>query len=502
MSAHSVTSNIVLSISWAGGHREGQTARRRRGDHPCAALWPCILLVLALIFPVFARAQSTENVLYTFSGTDGSQPAGQLTKDCQGNLYGVTTIGGGTPTGCVNQGCGVVFELSPPAGGVGAWTGKTLYSFTGGSDGGEPNGGMVLDAQGNLYGTTVYGGNTAACPALYSYQIPGCGVAFKLSPSGGGGAWTETVLYAFAGPASGGFGADGYGPNGVIFDSSGDLYGATRYGGTCEGTEPYGCGTAFELTPPSGGAGPWSETVLYDFADFHGTYPTGSLVFDASGDLYGDATFGTTTSLGNNCVWGLTEDWPGCGLVFELSPQGSGSPWKETILDAFTNQDWYTLSPSGSIAFDHAGNLYVITNDQSSPWLAGSVLELIPPAGSGTWTETVLYRIPTNGDDGLFPLGGPLIDADGNIFAVMQAGGGDTGRGAVFEVRPNGLTPMATTISLASTPNPATYGQNVTFTATVSPASGPTGSVSFFSDSNYWLICGAVPLARISHQMI
>src|SRR5579864_731596 len=135
---------------------------------------------------------------------------------------------------------------------TGAWAApkyKVLYTFTGGSDGGSPVAGVVLDKAGNLYGTT-YDGGVAQC-------VNGCGVVFELTPSAGRG-WKQSVLYSFGGGADGG---KPYG--GVIMDGSGAIYGTTAYAGTFEkGCDPYGCGVAFELTPNSGG---WAETVLHSF---------------------------------------------------------------------------------------------------------------------------------------------------------------------------------------------------------------------------------------------
>src|ERR1022692_2386533 len=149
-------------------------------------------------------------VLYTFAGSpDGRSPNGQLIADDAGNLYGTTEFGGASDNGAI-------FELSPPAAKGGKWTETVLYSFTGGSDGLSPNPGLVLDKSGSLYGTTFGGGNCS------SY----CGVIFRLlPPHTPGGAWTETVLHAFGGPN----GRDGGGPSGsLVFDKAGDLSGTTE----------------------------------------------------------------------------------------------------------------------------------------------------------------------------------------------------------------------------------------------------------------------------------
>ena len=174
-------------------------------------------------------ASGTESVLYNFGcGSDGCTPYGGLVFDGQGNLFGTTRQGAGN--GCGGGGCGTVFKLTPDG------RETVLYRFTGGTDGGAPFAGLILDGDGNLYGTTFVGGDLA-CGSGY-----GCGTVFKIGPSG-----SETVLYAFAG------GVDGAAPyGGVVRDPQGNLYGTTLYGGlgTCApGGAITGCGVVFKLTP-------------------------------------------------------------------------------------------------------------------------------------------------------------------------------------------------------------------------------------------------------------
>jgi uncharacterized repeat protein (TIGR03803 family) len=208
--------------------------------------------------------------LYSFhadSLTDGSFPFGGVTIDAAGNLYG-TTDGGGT------YGSGTVFELSPTAGG--SWVEKVLHAFeSNGTDGGLPTGGLILDAAGNLYGTTASGG---------AYNS---GTVFELTPAGEGN-WTETVLHNFNDD-----GMDGFGPRAsLIFDTAGNLYGTTILGGT------YGYGTVFELTPAGGGI--WTETLLHSFAGSpdDGANPVAGLVIGTSGILYGTTNVGGTYHYG------------------------------------------------------------------------------------------------------------------------------------------------------------------------------------------------------------
>ncbi len=183
----------------------------------------------------------TETVLYSFSGgADGGTPYAGLVADQHGNLYGTTFNGGGSCN------CGVVFELIPNQ--DGSWTESVLWTFTGGSDGGWPFSGMIIDSQGNLYSTTTAGGLAGGCSAT-GYE-PGCGTVFKMSPNGSG--WTESVLWTFSG------GSDGSYPLGpVVMDEQGNLYGAAYFGGDLNATNPacapsgspVGCGVVFKLTP-------------------------------------------------------------------------------------------------------------------------------------------------------------------------------------------------------------------------------------------------------------
>ena len=243
-----------------------------------------------------------ETVLHDFAGSDGWFPNGSLVADKAGNLYGTTVYGG--PNGCSGLGCGVAFELERGTGGK--WTYTILhYFFQQQGDGLQPYAGMIFDMLGNLYGTTSGGGNLSACA-----DEGGCGVVFELSPYGKG-TWTETIVYAFDGK-------DGVGPMApVIFDSSGDLCGTTQYGGANKS------GTVFRLA--SGENGQWSEEVLHSFNNFgtrDGYEPIYGVTFDTLGDLFGATPFGGTVG---------EQGW---GTAFKLAPAGGGK-WKETILRTF-----------------------------------------------------------------------------------------------------------------------------------------------------------------------
>jgi uncharacterized repeat protein (TIGR03803 family) len=219
----------------------------------------------------------TETTLHNFNTVNRGEPQSYsgLILDGAGNLYGTATVGG-------SYGAGSVFELSPAEGG--GWTETVLHNFNDvRKEGGEPHGGLVFDAAGNLYGTASIGG-------------PGnWGVVFELTLAGDG-TWKETILHSFNR-----YGPYGSGPNaGLIFDGDSNLYGTTAYGG------PWESGTVFELTPAGGGV--WTETTLYAFqhkGGKDGHFPFGGLVFDTAGNLYGTTREGGTDGL---------------GTVFEITP--------------------------------------------------------------------------------------------------------------------------------------------------------------------------------------
>jgi len=211
---------------------------------------------------------------------------------------------------------------------------------------------------------------------------------------------TETVLYTFC---ASGFGcSDGAIPNSPLTpDGKGNFYGATVTGGT--GPDEC-CGTVFELSP--NGSGGWIETVLYSFTGYEGlSYPTGSLVFDGAGNLYG-------TAEGNGAH--------GWGAVFKLSPGSVGASWTETTLYSFAGGT-DGANPSSGVVIDAAGNLYGTTGAGGSGG-SGTVFELSPSGGG--WTEQVIYNTDTSWYAGL------TMDSGGSIFGVSQS--------QVFELQTNG----------------------------------------------------------------
>ena len=281
----------------------------------------------------------TEKV-HSFNGQDGDTPRAAVILDSSGNLYGTTYYGGsGT---CWNEsasGCGTVFELKPKTGG--GWSEKVLYDFQNDSkDGNYPQAGVIFDAAGNLYGTTLGGG------------AGGYGTAFELMPAKVG-TWTEKVLHNFDSKDGGGGPKDS-----LIFDSSGNLYGTITGSGNCNSSN--GCGSVFELMPKTGGA--WTAKVLHKFNGTDGDYPGGGVILDASGNL-----FGTTEQGGNMTCNG------GCGIVFELTHRAGGG-WTETVLHNFNGSDGE--SPNG-LSFDSSGKLYGPASLGGAHG-SGTVFELTP----------------------------------------------------------------------------------------------------------------------------
>jgi len=364
----------------------------------------------------------TETVIYWFKGkgsNDGEAPSGGLLIDGQGNLYGVTAYGG---TGdCillgVQAGCGTVYQLSPPKEKGGAWTETILYSFPTPKQGYLPNGDLVFDSAGNLYGATIFGGGKGTtCDEFYQY----CGAVFKLSPpKTKGGKWTEKVLHGFAS------GTDGANPNGgLVLNNKGAIYGTT-YAGGIEGGEcgSGGCGTAFKLVPLGTKDGSWTEKILYRFNVQDGATPAAGVVFGGNGDLYGTAYAGGTN---------------GNGAVFDLAPpKGGRGPWKETVLHRFSGGN-DGENPTAGLTSDTSGNLYGMTEYGNN--FSGTVFRLKPPSRKGgAWTLSILYDF-TGSPDGAQPAASLIFDKHGNFYSTTTKGGTGTcsfyACGTVFEVSP------------------------------------------------------------------
>ena len=378
----SIAASDQLTISGFRIDRVSRTAATATSR--CAVLL-AVLSALLLAGTQPARAQS-EKVLYSFcpakSGcAGGAYPFAGLARGANRNLYGTTGAGGANEFGAV-------FEVTP------AGNEKVLHSFcpakSGCADGKDPQGRLVRDAKGNLYGTTPYGGAN------------GFGVVFEISPAG-----KETVLYSFC-PANSGC-ADGEFPAaGVIRDANGNLYGTTTIGGA------NGFGVVFEVTPAG------NEKVLHSFCPAKsgcadGKSPQAGLVRDAKGNLYGTTPFG-----GAN----------GFGVVFEVTPVG-----KEKVLYSFCPAKSGCADgngPIGGLARDGKGNLYGTTGGGGTNGF-GAVFEVSPDG-----REKVLYSFcpaKSGCSDGKSPQAGLVRDAKGNLYGTTPFGGAN-GFGVVFQVTP------------------------------------------------------------------
>jgi uncharacterized repeat protein (TIGR03803 family) len=338
---------------------------------------------LILCFVVFSVtpfwATASGKILHAFDSRDGEFPLAPLTVDASGNLYGTT------PTGGANVG-GTVFMLSPVNG---SWKLTVLHSFgafTG--DGLAPQGGVVFDSAGNLYGTTYQGG------------VFGFGTVYQLAPSGG--AWKYKVLHGFSG-----LNGDGAYPGGTpVVDTAGNIYGATESGGASQR------GTVFELIPQPGGN--WQQSVLYGLQSSDGLLD--NVIFGPDGSLYGSPREG-----GN-----------GAGLILRVSPS-SGSGWAGSVIYTFESRgDAFCAC---GIAFDGDGNIVGASLDGGSNG-KGTLFE-IPHNTDGSWGPDVIIHSFSGGGDGSYPQGSPALDANGNIFGMTRAGSRN-GKGVVYEFSPAG----------------------------------------------------------------
>jgi uncharacterized repeat protein (TIGR03803 family) len=285
-------------------------------------------------------------VLHNFQGGyDGAQPRSSLIIDRHGNLYG-TTVGGGTGG---SGGGGTIYELIPSGS---SWTEKILYRFSPYTNGANPQAELLFGRGGSFYGTTTYGGDNA-CPQ-------GCGVVFELTPAAKG-RWTESVLHSFNG-------SDGcYSGAGLVSDAAGNLFGSTDEGGSggCSLRATHdrgqsgcvnGCGTLFQLS--HGARGHYSFTVVHYFTAPTGAGPSGNMVFDAAGSLYGSAVIGGS----------------GSGVVFKLAP-AAHNHWEYTVLHAFSNTPDGSL-PTG-VVMGANGKLYGMTIGGGALGL-GAAFEVTP----------------------------------------------------------------------------------------------------------------------------
>ncbi len=447
--------------------------KRRHGIREAWLIWAALTILWADALSSRAQAAATQTVLYSFKGPSrGADPSSGLIRDAAGNMYGTTSRGGAT-------GNGVVYKVDP------AGNQTVLYSFTGGADGGMPEGGVIGDGAGNLYGINwggdgglIYKLNPAGIlTVLHRFSISeglpagglirdaaanlygttqgaldeSGGTVYKLDPAG-----NHTVLYRFSGGADGGNPAAG-----VIRDSTGNLYGTTPYGGVISPNCVRGCGVVFKVEPAG------HETVLYSFqGGSDGGEPFTALTAD-SGNLYG------TTSIGATCG--------GCGVVFRLDAAGhltvlyslgyghgmsglfrdsagnlygtyqvdaysmTGVVFRVTPTGQFTNLYTFPGStllngafPATGVLGDGAGNLYgtayggfAHAGPGASACATGcGVVFKLNAAGS----QTVLYRFPVEPEN---PVGGLIRDASGNLYGTTITGGASDA-GVVFRLASNG----------------------------------------------------------------
>jgi len=375
-------------------------------SHSRSAALLQLFLSLALLPVLYTEASGQREQAFPFNLQNGADPESSLTADAAGSLYGTTPDGGDL----LQCNCGVVFQFIPPAEPGGQWTENTLYNFLGDPDGYIPNGGLVLDKAGNLYGTTQFGGQA------------GSGTVFELSPpSQPGGSWTETVLFSFGG-------LSGDMPMaGLIIDSTGNLFGTTSGGGTFPG------GTVFELSPPSQPGGEWTEATLYSFGSFQGdgNGSAAPLAIDSAGNLYG-----TTAGGGSNPTFCNEPPEFGCGTIFELSPPSQpGGAWTETILHNFGSVPNDGISPREGLTIAPSGALLGTTPIGGLNF--GVVFALAPPSSpGGAWQYGIPYRF-TGGTDGATPYCGlTIVPGRSPVLYGTTMRGGVVNEGTVFQLTP------------------------------------------------------------------
>ena len=280
-----------------------------------------------------------------------------------------------------------------------AQTFSVIHNFSGGLDGATPYAGLTMDRAGNFYGTTYAGGSTRL------------GTVYRLKRSGAG--WVADGLYSFIGGVS-----DGLQPLArVVFGLDGSLYGTASGGGPGGYCGATGCGMVFQLRPPvtfcRSVTCPWTETILHFFGAYpDGFFPTGELIFDEAGNLYGTTEVGGVEA----------------GIVYELTPLGND--WTESILHSFSG--WGGSEPYGGLISDNAGNLYGTTLDGGLNYV-GTVFRLTD-SGSG-WRESLPHIFQLA--DGGYPTAGLVFDQSGNLYGATTYGGSD-GAGVVFELSPSG----------------------------------------------------------------
>ncbi len=341
---------------------------------------------------VRGEAGWTLKTIYRFKGVfDSIFPTSRVVFGPDGGLYGTTN--GDAPSPQVGGDYGSVYELTPPslpcANSQCPWTHTALHRFLNQEGGSTPPAAsyLVFDGEGNIYGTTEYGGSGRG------KYCNGCGTVYELSPAGDG--WSENVLHSFNDE-------DGYEPDsGLVFGADGALYGETDY---AIGTY----GQVYRLVPSESG---WTEQAVYRFGGGV-SYPGGGVIFDAAGNIYG------------------TDGGFGGGSVFELTPSGGG--WSLNVVYGFRGNDGPV--DAGPV-MDAAGNIYGTTNGDGA-YEMGTVYKLTPTSGGWIYTDLHDFR----GTDGEYPVGNLVLDTQGNIYGTTELGGGGSGCGigcgVVWEITP------------------------------------------------------------------
>jgi len=395
---------------------------------------PTLVVLSAMLMMTAYEAQAvTETVIYNFCSLGGTCPDGNgpytgLTSDGQGNFYGTTVAGG-------NYGFGMVYELSPN--GSGGYNETTLYSFCSApscTDGLYPEGGVLLDGAGNIYGTT-YEGGANGIGEVWELSLVGANWQSHARTHAPLWMWTETVLYSFVNN-----GVDGYYPvYNLIMDTQGNLYGLTYADYEFRG------GSIFELSPSGGD---WTEQVIYNFYDAGS--PSGGLAMDTSGNLYAVANQNTLT---------------------EVSPNGSGG-WNGKVIHNFVGGAKDGSIPMGTPVVDKSGNVYGTTyyGGKSS---AGTVYKLTPVTSGkkkGTWTEKLLCSFKGGSKDGGYPEAGIVFDASGNMYGTTF-GAGKYSVGTVFE--------------LVFSPSTGKYKEKVLWSFNVTDGAEPVAPVVLYNGDLY-----------------
>lgn len=434
------------------------------------ALFPTLSLAAIGLFSLVSPALAApgETVIYNFVV---GHPSGGITVGATGVLYGRTDFGGATG---YNE--GAVFGLKPPAAGKTKWTQSILYEFKDPSQGGDaPDGNLILDTAGNLYGTDQYGGVPYCKTNVGVPATVGCGLVFKLSPPASkGSGWAETAIYSFC--AKKGQCTDGQFPSGSLsMNKSGQLFGSSNPDEGLFGGVP-SAGT-FELTPPSTGKAKWSSGPLLQFL--------GTPIIDPKGALYGELGIDTLAKLSppasGQTAWTLSQTFSfnhfdnpaggyqfsgallykggalygttllggitsatcpnGCGVVFKLTPYKgpNGLAFRETVLHSFQggadgNEPMGLTAGSDGALYGTATAGGEIISAGHRIRAKGIVFKLTPPpAGKTIWTETVLHSFAGAPTDGESPTTSPTVTADGTIYGMTESGGARKG-GVIYRV--------------------------------------------------------------------